>query len=64
MKNSAFKILLVLLPLNIYSQQTSTGGFLNEDTITVAFWNVENLFDTFDHLEKDDREFLPDSPKE
>lgn len=33
------------------------------DTIMIAFWNVENLFDTFDHPEKDDSEFLPDTPK-
>lgn len=31
---------------------------------TVAFYNVENLFDTICNLAKLDQEFLPDSPKE
>lgn len=29
------------------------------DTVTVAFWNVENLFDAIDDPAKDDAEFLP-----
>ncbi len=31
-----------------------------QSTRTIAFYNVENLFDTFDDPEKDDRDFLPD----
>lgn len=35
----------------------STNG--QAQTRTIAFYNVENLFDTLDHPEKDDAEFLP-----
>jgi predicted extracellular nuclease len=52
-----FLILLVFIFNTLNFSQT-------EDTIMVAFWNVENLFDTIDHPEKDDSEFLPDSKKE
>lgn len=31
--------------------------------LTVAFWNVENLFDTIDDPRKNDNEFLPDGKK-
>lgn len=34
------------------------------DTIFVAFWNLENLFDIIDDPKKDDQEFLPDGAKE
>ena len=34
------------------------------DTVCVAFWNLENLFDTVDDQDKDDEEFLPDGKKE
>ncbi len=34
------------------------------DTVTVAFWNLENLFDTEDDPIKNDEEFLPNSKKE
>jgi predicted extracellular nuclease len=36
----------------------------SSDTIFVAFWNVENLFDPLDDPKKDDAEFLPDGSKE
>lgn len=36
----------------------------NDDTVFVAFWNMENLFDAIDDPEKDDAEFLPDGSKE
>jgi len=35
-----------------------------QDTIYIASWNVENLFDTIDDPEKKDEEFLPESKKE
>jgi len=35
-----------------------------KDTVVVAFYNQENLFDAIDDHEKDDAEFLPSSPKE
>jgi predicted extracellular nuclease len=34
------------------------------DTIVVAFWNLQNLFDTIDDPQKDDQEFLPSSELE
>lgn len=30
------------------------------DTLVIAFWNVENLFDTLDDKQKNDDDFLPD----
>jgi endonuclease/exonuclease/phosphatase family metal-dependent hydrolase len=47
---------LFIFSLNTYSQQT--------DTISVAFWNLENLFDTVDDPNKNDEEFLPSGDKE
>lgn len=35
----------------------------NQDIFTVAFYNVENLFDTVHELNKVDEEFTPNSPK-
>ncbi|GAB4297181.1 MAG: endonuclease [Ignavibacteriaceae bacterium] len=56
-----FKILLALLLLNpgfsLLQAQTA-------DTLTAAFWNLENLFDTIDDPVKADEEFLPGSEKE
>ncbi len=45
---------------------TSTKGQLSEpdDTIYVANWNVENLFDVIDDPEINDSDFLPSSDKE
>jgi len=40
---------------------TTTLAAKGNDTLTVAFWNVENLFDTVDDPAKDDAEFLPDA---
>ena len=34
------------------------------DTLFVAFWNLENLFDTANDLDKNDEQFLPDSERE
>lgn len=57
MAKSAFLISLILF--------TSTELFSNNgDTISVAFWNVENLFDFFNDPDKDDEEFLPTGSKE
>ena len=35
-----------------------------KDTITIAQWNLENLFDTVDDPNKNDEEFTPSSTKE
>ncbi len=36
----------------------------SRDTICVAFWNLENLFDTVDDPKKNDEEFLPEGRKQ
>ncbi len=38
----------------------STCNAQEEDTLYVAFWNLQNLFDTVDDPEKNDESFLPD----
>ena len=39
------------------------AGLLNGQS-RIAFYNVENLFDTIDNPLTDDQEFLPNSPKQ
>lgn len=39
------------------------SGQKNDPVFTVAFYNVENLFDIEDHPETDDEEFTPESEK-
>jgi len=51
--------LLVFLLLFI-----STCNAQEEDTLYVAFWNLQNLFDTVDDPEKNDESFLPDGDME
>jgi len=43
---------------------TATGTAQTEDTLYVAFWNLQNLFDTIDDPEKNDESFLPDGDME
>lgn len=40
-----------------------TNKTIAQDSVTVMFYNVENLFDTSDDSTKNDNEFLPDSKK-
>ncbi|GAB6282513.1 MAG: endonuclease [Ignavibacterium sp.] len=47
-------IIISLSPIS-FSQKNSV------DTITVAFWNLENLFDTENDSIKNDEEFLPEA---
>jgi predicted extracellular nuclease len=42
----------------------STCNAQEEDTIYVAFWNLQNLFDTIDDPGKNDESFLPDGDME
>jgi len=42
----------------------STCNAQEEDTLYVAFWNLQNLFDTVDDPEKNDESFLPDGDME
>jgi endonuclease/exonuclease/phosphatase family metal-dependent hydrolase len=57
MKKLLSAFLLLLITNNFAFQQSS-------DTITVAFWNLENLFDVIDDPQKEDEEFLPSGDKE
>lgn len=54
-----YVILTLLLPLTISCQSNQ-----HTDTIFIAAWNVENLFDTEDDPLKNDTEFLPTSKKQ
>ncbi len=42
----------------------STCDAQEADTLYVAFWNLQNLFDTVDDPEKNDESFLPDGDME
>jgi hypothetical protein len=53
-----FIVLFSLLCTGEINSQTSG------DTVFIAFWNLENLFDIIDDPEKDDAEFLPGSDKD
>ncbi len=53
-------ILALLLIFSSYNCAQSS----NEQTLSVAFWNLENLFDTIDDPNKNDNEFLPESNKQ
>lgn len=59
------KILIsILLCLVIFPHLYGTPQKGVDDTLVVAFWNLENLFDTIDDENKNDGEFLPDGSKE
>ncbi len=58
MKNLFLPLLFLLISNSICSAQNSTV-----DTLFVASWNLENLFDTIDDPGKNDEEFLPGSKK-
>jgi hypothetical protein len=42
----------------------SSSGQNNSDTLYIAFWNLQNLFDTIDDPFKNDEEFLPNGALE
>jgi hypothetical protein len=48
-------LLLPFLP-NTYAQ--------TDDTLFVSFWNLQNLFDTANDLDKNDEEYLPGSERD
>lgn len=56
-----FKKILPLFYLIIVSCSPAKNP---PDTLFVAFWNLENLFDTVDDPTKDDEEFLPSGSRE
>lgn len=53
-----------LLVFFITLLSTALSQQKNNETIFVAFWNLENLFDTKDDVNKNDEEFLPDGLKQ
>ena len=57
MKNIYFLFIVLSISSFACAQQ-------NNDTLFVAHWNVENLFDTIDDPKTEDEEFLPSSEKE
>ncbi len=57
MKTVSIFFILLFGALNLFAQQSS------RDTLFIASWNLENLFDTVNDSLKDDEEFLPDSIK-
>ena len=52
MKNIYFLFIVLSISSFACAQQ-------NNDTLFVAHWNVENLFDTIDDPKTSDEEFLP-----
>jgi predicted extracellular nuclease len=57
MKTFLTALIFLFLPLIISAQN-------NSDTLYLAFWNLQNLFDTIDDPIKNDNEFLPDGELE
>ena len=59
-------LLLALLPIlaGCLNQWQSETGAADQAEVRVAFYNVENLFDTEDNPAQQDEEFLPDSKKQ
>ena len=57
MKNIYFLFIVLSISSFACAQQ-------NNDTLFVANWNVENLFDTIDDPKTSDEEFLPSGSKE
>jgi endonuclease/exonuclease/phosphatase family metal-dependent hydrolase len=55
------KIYLLFIAISI---SNITCAQQKNDTLFVAHWNVENLFDTLDDPKTEDEEFLPSSEKE
>ena len=55
----AHVLLFVLLVYSVNPAQTKSS-----DTLFIASWNLENLFDTMDDPGKNDEEFLPGSKKD
>jgi len=62
MKTKNFFTAVVMMLLFFQAQNQFAQA--KHDTVVVAFYNQENLFDAVDDPLKDDAEFLPDSKKE
>jgi len=57
------KLFLILI-INLIGLSSLSSGQSKDDTLFIAFWNLENLFDNIDDPEKNDEQFLPGSDKE
>ncbi|MCH8033856.1 MAG: hypothetical protein IH950_08905 [Bacteroidetes bacterium] len=57
------KLYLILL-INLIFLSSLSFAQSKDDTLFIAFWNLENLFDTINDTEKNDEQFLPDGDKE
>jgi len=55
---------LIIFSISLYSFANADNEEKKLREISIGFYNVENLFDTFDDPEKDDDEFLPSSDRE
>src|SRR6056297_981523 len=62
-KNAQMKYSMIILAALIISQ-TDLSAQRGEETFTVMFYNVENLFDTIDHPDFADEEFTPTGAKQ
>ena len=72
MKQISLLILVIVLPFLGRSQKDTTQAYSNEffegfddsyrgnASIRAVFYNLENLFDTYDDTLKNDESFLPD----
>ena len=59
MMNNALIILTILILLSTISYSKN-----KQDTLYIASWNIENLFDPIDDPDKRDEDFLPDGKKQ
>jgi Skp family chaperone for outer membrane proteins len=59
MKTKTFQTILFILFISTFTYSQTAS-----DTIFVASWNMENLFDTIDDADKNDADFLPEGKKE
>lgn len=64
MKPSRLIIFLPLLAMACISQNQNETAPVEDPDIRIAFYNVENLFDTKDDPATEDEEFLPAGPKQ
>jgi predicted extracellular nuclease len=63
-KRAIHILIIITLSLNGIHCTTGEENGKSDSTIFVASWNLENLFDTIDHPEKNDEEFMPTGRKE
>ncbi len=58
------KKLYLILIINLIFLSSLSFAQSKDDTLFIAFWNLENLFDTINDTEKRDEQFLPDGDRE